>query len=323
MKRALTLHLSILLTLPAGACRTADLEHGGTSRKERDTRPALAGTMLPGRFAPGWAPAGPGEAFVGENLYYRINGAAELFLEMGFRRLAIQRYRRGEVAIDLEVYEMEDSTAALGLYLHKRGHETPLAGLVGRHAGNRFQITACKGRYFFQVNNFAGNRDLLPAMIQLARCEFGAIPEGEPVELLTALPRQGLVAGSELIVRGPHSLQALYYLGQGDVLELGGRIFGIAGDYFTSNQHRFTRLIIPYGEPALAASAYQNLLTHLDPHLTVIRSDERELVFRGIKDECGAVKIAGDRLELRLRLPCSGGSLRLGRAVRGVGRWPP
>jgi hypothetical protein len=305
MKRAIALHLSVLFALHTAACRNANPRNAEVSKGETDSRLVTPGTVLPQRFAAGWAPAGSEKIFVGKDLYNRINGAAELFLEMGFRRNVVQRYRCGEVAIDLEVYEMESPTAALGLYFHKRGHETPLEGLAGRHTGNRFQITACKGKYFFQVNNFTGDRDGLTAMTELARSVFRAIPEGEPVELLAILPRDGLVADSELIVRGPHSLQTLCYLGEGDVLELDGRVFGIAGDYVTSEGDRLTRLVIPYGESAAAVSAYRNLLTHLDPYLTVVRQDERELLFRDIKDECGQVKVTGDRLELRLHLSCT------------------
>ena len=260
--------------------------------------------MLPDRFGAGWAPLGPEKVFTGKDLFNRIDGAAELFLEMGFRRLVAQRYGRGEVAIDLEVYEMENSTAALGLYFHKRGPETRSEGLTGRHTGNRFQITACQGQYFFQVNNFGGDRDLVPAMTELAQCVFAAIPAEEPVALLGVLPRRGLVAGSELIVRGPHSLQVLGYLGEGDVLELGGRVFGIAGDYVTGEGGRFTRLVIPYGEAGAAAAAYRNLRTHLDPHLIVTRADEGELVFQDPAGRCGRVKTVGNRLDLRLHSSC-------------------
>ena len=305
MKRCFVLSLSLLVVLPVFACQTAEPRHAEIKAEASASRAVSAETVLPERFAGNWVAAAPGKVFIGQDLYNRINGAAELFLEMGFRRLTAQRYHHGEGVIDLELYEMENPTAALGVYSHKRGRETPLEGLPGRHTGNRFQITACKGGYFFQVNNFAGGRDLLPAMVELARSVFGAIPEGNPVDLLDILPEGGLVAGSELIVRGPHSLRAIAYLGEGDILQLGGSVFGIAGDYVTGDGERFTLLVIPYGQRAAAMAAYQNLRGHLDPYLTVIRQDEQELVFRNPNNECGQVTVVEDGLEVRVHLSCS------------------
>jgi hypothetical protein len=304
MTRVIIFYCSVLLAVQSAGCRNADSRRGAPSGANRPPASVRA-TLPPGSFGASWFPAGPEKTFVKEDLFNRINGAAELFVEMGFQRLHAQRYRNGESAIDLDLYEMENATAAMGMYFHKRGRETPIESLVGRHTGNRFQITACKGAYFFQINNFSGKAELLPAMSELARSVFSTIPAEEPIGLLDVLSKQGLVAGSEIIVRGPQSLQTIYYLGEGDILELDGRIFGIAGDYVQDDNDRLTQLVIPYGDPARARSVFGHLAAHLDPQLHVIRHDERELVFRDIKDKCGGALVAEDRLELRLQSPCA------------------
>ena len=305
MTRVIIFYCSVLLAAQSAGCRDADSRRGAHSGADGPPASVRGVTLPPGSFGASWFPAGPEKTFVKEDLFNRIDGAAELFVEMGFQRLHAQRYRNGESAIDLDLYEMENATAAMGIYFHKRGRETPIEGLVGRHTGNRFQITACKGAYFFQINNFSGNAELLPAMSELARSVFGAIPAEEPVALLDLLSKQGLIAGSEIVVRGPQSLQAIYYLGEADILQLDERIFGVAGDYVLNENDRFTRLVIPYGDPARARSAFGHLAAHLDPQLNVIRQDEQELVFRDLKDKCGRVNVAEDRLELWLQSPCA------------------
>ncbi len=305
MTRIIIFYCSVLLAAQSAGCRNADSRRGAPSDADRPPANVRGVTLPPGSFGASWFPAGPEKTFVKEDLFNRIDGAAELFVEMGFQRLHAQRYRNGEFAIDLDLYEMENATAAMGMYFHKRGRETPIEGLVGRHTGNRFQITACKGAYFFQINNFSGNAELLPAMSELARSVFIAIPAGEPIGLLDVLSKQDLVAGSEIIVRGAQSLQAVYYLGEEDILQLDGRIFGIAGDYVVDENDRLTRLVIPYGDPARARSAFGHLAAHLDPQLNVVRQDEQELVFRDLKDRCGRAIVAEDRLELCLQSPCA------------------
>ncbi len=309
MKRTVFTLVWFTFVLNATGCRNAGTPSTEPAALETDPRMVAGQALLPERFSTDWAPAGKEKTFILQDLYNRINGAAELFLEMGFRQLIAQHYQSGEATLELEIYQMEDPTAALGIYFHKRGNETPLDGLTGRHTGNRFQITACKGIYFIQVNNFAGEERRLPAMVELARSVLNAVPEDEPVKLLTLLPERGLLPGSELIFRGPFSLQSLYSFGEGDILQLRGKVFGIAGDYLTDGERAATRLLIPYGDRAAATAAYHHLVRHLDPHMTVIRHNEQELVFRDFKGECGIVKLDDNRLEVELQLPCSRASL--------------
>lgn len=295
--------------LNATACRNAGTPSTEPAAMETDPRMVAGRALLPERFNTDWARAGKEKTFILQDLYNRINGAAELFLEMGFRQLVAQHYQSGEVTLELEIYQMEDPTAALGIYFHKRGNETPVYGLTGRHTGNRFQITACKGKYFIQINNFSGNERRLPAMVELTRSVLNAVPEDETVELLALLPQRELLPGSELIFRGPFSLQSLYSFGEGDVLQLRGKVFGIAGDYLTDGECATTRLFIPYGDRAAATAAYRHLVRHLDPHMTVIGQNEQRLVFRDFKGECGVVKLDDNRLEAEVHLPCSRASL--------------
>ena len=309
MKRTILTLVLFTVVLNAAACRNTGKPSTELTALETGPRMATGQVLPPERFGMGWARAGKEKTFILEDLYNHINGAAELFLEMGFRRLIAQRYQNGEATIDLEIYQMEDPTAALGIYFHKRGNETPIDGLNGRNTGNRFQITACKGEYFIQINNFTGDEHRLPAMVELTRAVLSAVPEDEPVGLLSLLPERGLMPGSELIFRGPFSLQSLYSFGEGDVLQLRGKVFGIAGDYLTDGEHTVTRLIVSYGDRAAATAAYHHLVRHLDPHLTVIGQNEQALAFRDFKGECGVVKLDDNRLEAELQLPCSRASL--------------
>ncbi|UCC31625.1 MAG: hypothetical protein JSU86_04975, partial [Phycisphaerales bacterium] len=157
MKRTIFTLVWFTFALNAAACRNAGTPSARLATTETDSRVVAGQCLLPERFSTGWARAGKEKTFILKGLYNRINGAAELFLEMGFEQLTVQRYQDGEATVDLEIYQMENPTAALGIYFHKRGNETPVDGLTGRHTGNRFQITACKGKYFIQVNNFAGD----------------------------------------------------------------------------------------------------------------------------------------------------------------------
>jgi hypothetical protein len=256
----------------------------------------------PAEFGAGWKRAAPPRVFEGADLFNHIDGAAELFLELGFRRVVVERYRRAGAELRLDLYEMEDPAGARGLYYHFRGPGEAVPGVAGRNVGNRYQIIMQKGRYFAQVNNFHGDEDRIADMVALANRVWAALPDDEAIEILKLLPDAERVAGSEVIIRGVYTLQTLYTLGAGDVLRLAGQTYGVAADYHAPNGSTFTRLIVPYRDATSARAAYDHLVANLDPHLELLEQDESTIVFRDRDGEYGVATLAGHVLELRLRM---------------------
>ncbi len=246
--------------------------------------------------------AGPLLRFSAENLYGRIDGGAELFLEFGFRELVIQEYRSGAVKLELETYVMESPLAALGIYLAKCGHETPVDGLAARNTGSRYQILALKGDRYLQVNNFAGDAALLPDMTALLNAAVAGVPEAREPDIWRLLPAADQVAGSRRLFRGPYALEPVYTFGEGDVLQLGGRIFGALADYRDGSGRSWTRLVIPYADAESARSAFRHLREHLDSYLQVVREGPDLLAFRDYRSEYGQVVREDSLLQLDIHL---------------------
>lgn len=264
---------------------------------------AFAGLNFPANdFSPGWEKSGEMLKFKANNLYGRINGGAELFLEFGFDNLQVQRYAKDDFEINLEIYQMENSVSALGIYLMKCGNETPLDGISARNTGNAFQITAVKGACFFQVNNFSGEADFLPTMKSALNFLLDQISDVPPPQLLDLLPEAHLVAGSEKIIRGPYGLQPIFTFGEGDVLQLNREIFAVFGDYQVPEGDKFSRLIIPYPNSRRSAAALKNLLTHLDPYLTVIRKTDSGFIFQDYRKKYGSVSRSQKTVEILIDL---------------------
>ena len=249
-----------------------------------------------------WTESGRPRKYVSQDLFNHIDGAAELFLELGFREAVVWRYSNGDAVLSYEIYEMKDATAARGIYLHFRGRGIPVAGVAGRNVGNRSQIVAQKDRFFVQITNITGEEKSLPAMVKLVNQATAAIPNDGDVPVLNHLLAEGLVPGSEIIVRGPYSLQSVVTLGEGDILQLQGERCGIAADYKTEKEGSLTRLIVAYGGAEAAQAAFNHLQQGLDSQLQVLRRDEHSLVFRDPDGQFGHVVIDGDKLDIRLHL---------------------
>lgn len=263
----------------------------------------MAGIILPNdNFAPGWTTSGKTLVFTKNDLYGYIDGGAELFLEFGFKELIVQNYRQGENEIVLEVYQMESPESALGIYLMKCGEETPIEGIDARNSGNKYQFTVVKGSCFLQVNSFAGDEKLIPVMTLLIQQTLKFIARENPVKIFDTLPKENLVPGSELIVRGFYALQPIYTFGEGDILQLKGKIFGAVGDYKEPDNSRYTQLVIKYPIADSALSAYHYLLTNLDSYLKVEEKWETGFIFQDFQAKFGLVKVRKNVLDIKIKL---------------------
>ena len=122
-----------------------------------------------------------------------------------------------------------------------------------------------------------------------------------PKSFRSRLSAQGMVAGSERLVRGPFGLQSIYTLGEGDVLQLGGRIVGVAADVRDQGVER-TRLVVVYPDGAAAARAFENLRQHLDSYLKPVTSRATRLVFRDFENKFGVATVNARTIELTFHL---------------------
>ncbi len=246
----------------------------------------------------GWSLSGAAEAFAPPELYGQIDGGAEVFLELGFDRLDLQRYASGGHEVALELYWMTDPTAALGVYLLKCGRETPDPALADRNTVNPYQAQLVRGRVYLVVSRLQGEPPA-EAMVGLARLAASRLEPGDGSAAFAALPSPDRVAGSERVVRGPFTLQEVVTLGEGDVLQLGGRVTAVAARYQGAGGE-VTRLVASYPDQAAAASALASVREHLDPYLELLLDEPERLVLRDHRGRYGTVARVADRLELAL-----------------------
>jgi hypothetical protein len=253
-------------------------------------------------FAAGWAKAGLLRTFTGQDLFNQIDGGAELFLEFGFAKLRLQTYTRGKAELTLNAYEMESAASALGIYLMKMGRETPFPEIAARNSGEEAQVAIVKGRYFIQVDNLGDVPASKAEAVALANAFLAGVEEESAPTPLDLLPAEGKVSGSERLIRGPYGLQPYFTFGEGDILQLGARIFGVVANYRERPDAVSLRFIIPYAGEAQAGSVYDNLLANLDPYLKVLETRERAFIFEDHSGKFGIVERKGSNLDIRVGL---------------------
>jgi hypothetical protein len=272
------------------------------SPRQAAARPAGDITLMPVDDAvAGWKRSEPARIFGGADLYGYIDGGAELFLEFGFDRLTLQKFRSGKNELAIEIYRMSDSVAATGIYLMKCGRPMRDPSFAARHTVNRHQLMFVRERYFVTVNNLSGGDAFGASLVRFGRVVASALPPDRlPVEL-SRLPARGLVPGSERLVRGPFGLQSIFTLGEGDVLQLGGRIVGVTADFHDESGER-TRLLVVYPDANAASRAFASLQKHLDVFLKPVTSSETRLVFSDYEKRYGLATVSARTIEVTLHL---------------------
>ena len=264
-------------------------------------RQAVPGTpAIPAAaFAPGWAGAGALRTFTGQDLFNQIDGGAELFLEFGFAALRLQAYARDKSELTLGAYEMESAAAALGVYLMKMGRETPFPEIAARNSGEEAQITIVKGRYFVQVDNLGDVPASKAEAAALANAFLAGVAAETAQTPLDSLPAEGKVPGSERLIRGPYGLQPYFTFGEGDILSLGGRVFGALANYKMPDRASFDRLIVPYPDAAASAAALAHLKANLDTYIKVTADRPEGFDFVDFQSKKGSVTRSGAVLDIR------------------------
>jgi hypothetical protein len=192
----------LLAALALVALALVALPPAASAAEEIDPDPARLIADLPAPEL--WEPAGPPSIYDGETLYEYIDGAARLYREHGFTRLAHLDWSHtgeGGAGIDLDVYHMGSVLGAYGIY----GNTRPLDaekrswGAEGYLHGG--VAAAWKGPVYVRAKVDSAMTNADPALAGMVTTILQRVP-GEPEfpRLLRLLPEEHRVANSDRYV---------------------------------------------------------------------------------------------------------------------------
>ncbi len=149
--------------------------------------------------------------YSGEALYRYIDGGAEIYFEYGFDRVAVQKFiqEKSGQELQVEIFRMSDSLAALGIFTYFRRQCRPTPSLSLYFCDTPFQLIFARGNYYVSITNFKGDSLAGKNSRQLARKLLARIPGTDPT--LPGFFNNPILAGALnklIFVRGPLGLQA-------------------------------------------------------------------------------------------------------------------
>ncbi len=209
-------------------------DRGGVSRETVDLEALVPSDALLAGWSVVDGPAGLGP----DSLYEYLNGGAERYVDLGFRRLVHVRYQLGDdplACVTLDVFDMADALGAFGIYSAGRAPAWDARewGVEGYRHGT--VAAAWKGSVFVHGVADDDRPELIEALERVVASAADAVP-GEAVRppMLDMLPTDHLVPRSERYVARdllghaflPGGLLATYAAGDRSselfVSELGG-----------------------------------------------------------------------------------------------------
>jgi len=236
----------------------------------------------PQSFYTGWKPAGKTATYDSTKLYVYMDGAAEIFLEMGFADLRVQQYKSAAgKELSLELFRMKNDTAALGMFLWEAGRKSLHPPIDVPCKINPHQFVFFSREYFVRIGNFSGDSLLLPVMEKLAKTLLQKIGYGRDLHLFEQLPQKGRILFSERILCGDVALRR--FLGRPVTLPASkGTLYAAGAKYYNENRALFYRLVLFYAKAAAARRALEVLAKRYGGAVTEVKTIERRINPQGI-----------------------------------------
>jgi hypothetical protein len=183
-------------------------------------------------------------------LYELINGGAEVYHEYGFRRVLAQEYGDQEQRyIALEIYEMEDPTAAFGIYSLKTGPEGRSIPLGTEAILADHYLNIWKDRFLLTLSGADADEATREGLVEIGRAVTDKITGAGPrPELTHLLPVEPLSPVKVWYLAGDLALVNLALFA--GLVPLGFTA-GTAADY-----GEFRLFLLAYGSPELAAKSF-------------------------------------------------------------------
>lgn len=200
----------------------------------------------------GWLPDGEPQVAIGQDLYLLINGGAAIYHEYGFKQALYIRYLNADsLAINCEIYEMNSSEAAFGMYSFKKGQDGEPIDLGCAGWRESYYLSFWSGNFLITLIGLSSDMAVLQGMERIAvaistRLECSAnLPQ-----LVDYLPTEHFLADGVVYLRGAIGLRNQYSFNRKDIFAIKEGIVGRYAD--------LTVFLFRYADETEAQRIYSN-----------------------------------------------------------------
>ncbi len=223
----------------------------------------------------GWKASGAERTYKGEAIFDYIDGGGEVYLTYGFQEVTVRNYQKeGEPEIIAELYDMGNSEDAFGIFSFERE-----GGTVGIGQGSEYEsglLRFWKGRFFITVTSERETPSARQAIMSLGRSISDGIKgEGKRPELLSSLPKEGIIGEQVRFFHKDFNLNYHYFVAEKNILLLGKDTNALLAPYRMLDS-RLYLLLVSYKDNLKADEAYRSFVTAYIPEAEEIAALQTE-----------------------------------------------
>jgi hypothetical protein len=149
----------------------------------------------------GWKKAESKEVFDPDNLFDRINGAAPLFIENGFREMTTCDYNQGEDYITIQVYRHATPKDAFGMYASERSSDLTFYKIGGEAHGDNGSLFFFAGPLYVKIRSNQSEAETSKAMQIIAEAiATKAEPDASYPAIIGTFPEKNKIPHSEVYI---------------------------------------------------------------------------------------------------------------------------
>jgi len=180
----------------------------------------------------GWVTREVPMHYAGEDLFYLIDGGADIYLEYGFNQVVAARYSNGITSIQVEIYDMQDSKAAYGIYSNNNAGPGEDIALGNESLIADYYLMFWKDHYFVMLTANNQKSNTSEGLVALASAIDKKIPgKGDKPPLLQLLEGQSMIPVDVNYLRGNLALQNIYHFDASDIFHFSEGLTADYGDY--------------------------------------------------------------------------------------------
>ncbi len=209
------------------------------------------GQTLPKSPIKGWTVNDSVTVYSGDDLYFLIDGGAEVYIEYGFSKVYSADYHHADTKIHAELYEMIDNDAAWGIFsLRKPGAVTQI-GHINLASWGLDYLMAGKERFYLLLS---GSDDKI-LLSEMAQGILHDLPDGtNSPGLIAQLDTTGKQIDSEVYFKGTIALSNIFQFGY---TMLGNFANGVSANY----NNNVINVLLKFETAKLAEEEYKNFTT--------------------------------------------------------------
>ncbi|MGE4290224.1 MAG: DUF6599 family protein [Salinivirgaceae bacterium] len=207
--------------------------------------------LLPENKSSGdWLTVGQTEHYQSDELYFLINGGADLYLEYGFKEVVAQSYQNNaNEKISVEIYAMKSNEAAFGIYSLSKSPKGETATLGDFSVKTPNSLLFTSGSYLVLMRSASSSTQVSEGFCLLAENIIKKIPaKGSTPALIDLLK---LNADEVRYLLGPIGLSSVYYFDATNLFQVEEALAYQQGDT--------TLLYFAYSENQKAAEVFEQL----------------------------------------------------------------